>query len=152
MKQIALTQGEFALVDDDDYENLIRFKWSIIKLKRRSYARSVIVGKHYYMHRLIMDAPAGVEVDHVDHNGLNNSRSNLRFATRVQNIHNSRKRTDNKSGHVGVYWNKAHQKWNCQIGINGKRVFLGHSSDINEASEMYKKAAKNHFGEFYPNL
>ncbi len=150
MKQIALTKGEFALVDDDDYENLIRFKWSVIKPKRRTYARSVIGGRHYYMHRLIMDAPIGIEVDHIDHNGLNNCRSNLRLATRLQNVHNSRKRTDNTSGHVGVYWNKLHKKWNCQITVNKKRIYLGHAFDVNEAADLYNSAAKKHFGEFYP--
>ena len=105
MREIPLTRGQVALVDDEDYEYLSQFKWHAYKDTRnartRWYARRG-ASPQVYMHAEIMQSQAGQKVDHQNENGLDNQRSNLRFATAAQNAHNTGLKSTNTSGYRGA--------------------------------------------------
>jgi len=151
--QIPLTQGKIAIVDDADYEWLIQYSWHVASNHNTWYARRGIgrPNKHTQiirMHREIMNPPPGMMVDHVNHDGLDNRRSNLRNVTTTQNRHNGRKQSRNTSGYKGVCWDKYNSKWHVRIGHNGKTTFLGLFDCKVEAAYAYDEAAKILHGEF----
>lgn len=148
MKQIPLTQGMYALVNDADYDALKVFKWRAQAGRNTYYAVREERGKTTGMHRQILEAAPGIEVDHIDRNGLNNTRENLRLATRLQNSVNRKQGRNNTSGFRGVYWNKASGKWMSRIGIKGRTVSLGVYTDLIEAARAYDAKALELFGEF----
>ena len=155
MKKIPLTQGLFALVDDEDFVHFSQWIWQATKIRNKYYAtRRIRISrgkyKTIYMHREIVNAPKGVEVDHRNGDGLNNRRHNLRHSTRQQNSMNQRLRVDNISGHAGVTWHKKRGRWRAIISINKKPVFLGYFDDKDIAIEVRKDAEKIHYGEFAP--
>jgi hypothetical protein len=145
MKQIPLTQGEFALVDDEDFEELSRYKWQVLRNGPRSYAVRK-AGKQIRMHRQITNAPDGMLVDHRDGNGLNNQRFNLRVCTAAENARNIRVHKDNKTGFKGV--GRSQGKYRAYIVVAKKFIFLGRFGDPESAARAYDKAAKQHFGQF----
>jgi len=100
------------------------------------------------MHREIMQAPKGRVVDHGDHDGLNNCKSNLRIATPSENRRNSRKAKGTSSKFKGVCWHKSNKKWNAGIQINGRRKHLGSFDNETEAAKTYDEAVKKYHGEF----
>ncbi len=150
MKTIQLTQGKSTIVDDEDFEKLSKMKWYF----RSGYAiRSVYQGygiapKQQWMHKLIMDCPVGIQVDHRDGDKLNNTRENLRLATPSQNTCNSKKRSDNSSGFKGASWHGQSGKWRACIQVAGKKTSLGLYSDPEMAHRAYAAAAKEMHGEF----
>lgn len=93
--------------------------------------------------------PNGFEVDHIDHDGLNNRYKNLRLVPILKNHHNKPKRSDNTSGHTGVYWNKISERWCSNITVNSKRISLGYFSDIADAIQARKDAEVKY--DFHPN-
>ena len=148
MKKIPLTQGRFALVDDEDYDFLMQWKWHF----NCGYAirTESIDGKpkKYRMHREIMRPGKGVQVDHIDHDGLNNKRKNLRNATHTQNRRNTPTYKNSTSGYKGVSWYAKLQKWAAQINIKGKRKRIGYFDTKESAARKYNEAAKEEYGEF----
>ena len=150
MKEIELSQGKRALVDDEDYERLSRWKWSALRDGKRWYAvRSYQDGKKRqltYMHRQIMGAQSEQQVDHRNMNGLDNRRENIRFCTNSQNHANTKKRAGCTSKFKGVYL--AAKKWRAQIYVHKKRYQLGYFDDEVEAARSYNDAATELFGEF----
>lgn len=150
MKQIELTQGQVALVDDDDFERVTAAgPWCAYKCaNKQGDAFYAAKWPSVQLHRLIMDAPDGVEVDHKDGNGLNCQRANLRLATRSQNQWNRGKQANNTSGYKGVYWHKQRDKWHAQIAVNGKRVHLGYFATAEAAAAAYDNAARELHGAF----
>ncbi len=100
------------------------------------------------MHRQIMNAPKGIEVDHINSNGLDNRRSNLRLANRSENMRNICATSRNTSGFKGVTWHKAHSKWQAQITLNRKTYYLGLRETPAEAHALYCEASKKLHGEF----
>lgn len=149
-RRIKLTQGKTALVDDDVYEELSKYKWFYAG---RYPARGVTVShkkqRNLYMHHAIMGVQKkGQEVDHIDGNGLNNQKSNLRFATHAQNGRNQRKSKVNTSGYKGVSWNKKDKKWHSQIKVNKKTIHLGSYAEKEDAYMAYCMACAKHHGEF----
>lgn len=157
MKKISLTQAQFALVDDDDFLIMSTFKWYAIKRGSpaaiRWYAvrhtkRSGGFQKTISMHRLIMHAGLNQQIDHIDRNGLNNQKSNLRFCTPSQNLANSKPHTGNKTGYKGIRWENTRNKWSVRIQVEKKQIFLGYFESLETAREIYKKAALKYFGQF----
>lgn len=149
MKEIELTQGLVAFVDDEDYEKLSKHKWRAEKRGDLFYAyRSA--GKHggYAMHREILPIPLGKEIDHTDRNGLNNQKSNLRICTVSQNQANTKSRTGGTSKFKGVGWFKSSRKWRALIKVKGQLVYLGLFVTEEDAAIAYNNAALRHFGEF----
>jgi AP2 domain len=161
MKEIQLTQGKVTLVDDDMYEFLSQWKWyaHCNKKNKKYYAqrhqRTLLGEKTILMHRVIIDAPNGIEVDHIDGDTLRNLRENLRHATTAQNQHNREKLLNNTSGYKGVAWHKRDKKWRVDITFNRKTFHIGYFEDKEEAARAYDEAAKKYHGEFarlnFPN-
>ena len=154
MKEIQLTQGKVALVDDQDYEVLAQHKWYAYKDWRTWYARwhmPTVAGKRtvVLMHRVIMGAAPGQQVDHWDGDGLHNWRKNLRYCTTAENQHNQRhKQAGSTSHYKGVCWHKNAGKWAARIKVNYKRIWLGLYGLESDAARAYNAAAVKHFGEF----
>lgn len=154
MKEIKLTQGKVALVDDEDYEFLNQWKWYAKKDSHIFYAQSHIGTKRkeqksITMHRLIMNVSAGIQIDHKDGNGLNNQKSNLRICTHQQNQMN-RKSYIGRSKYKGVSICK-NGRISATIKVNGKNKHLGVFESEIEAAMFYDEAAKKYYGE-YANL
>ena len=130
------------IIDKEDYEKVKNGKMSITK---DGYCWSTKVG---LLHRFIMDCPEGMDVDHENHNTLDNRKVNLKICTRTQNSRNMSIPKNNTSGYKGVTWDKRCNKWMAQIMINRKNIFLGYFDDKVEAARAYNDAAIKHFGEF----
>lgn len=149
MKYIPLSKGQFAVVDDEDYESLSQFKWC---LHSNGYAKRHEGGRNnrrcIYMHRMVARALESDSVDHADGNKLNNSRSNLRVCTHQQNCYNTKMHKDNISGKKGVTLIKATGRYMARIQANGKSRHLGVFATPEEASECYAQAAQRLHGEF----
>ena len=160
-REIPLTKGYVAMVDAEDYSWLSQYSWSarISHNKDGSiknvYAMRGIRKKEesenpiYQMHRLILGiTDPAIEVDHVDFNGINNSRDNLRVATDSQQQGHTRLRKTNTTGFKGINYFEKLKKWGAHIGCRGKLKHLGLFADKIEAAKAYDKAAKELFGEF----
>jgi len=154
MKQIPLTQGKVAMIDDCDFDLVSKHKWNTRKCRHTFYAlcassRKLNGGKQktIYMHRLILDAKLGQCVDHKDRNGLNNCRDNIRICSNAQNIMNSRAR-HSKSGFRGVYWLENKKRFKAYICLNGKIKNIGHFHNKIDAAKAYNKCALKFHGEF----
>lgn len=158
--ELPLSSGKIAIIDIVDYD-LSFIKWSVLQSghKANEYAHRQIKlpdGRRssLLLHRVILGRVLGRElvkgeiVDHIDGNGFNNTRRNLRLATHQENIRNSRKYRRTASGYKGVHWNKQSRKWQAEIIVNGKEVYLGRFNDALEAHEAYCAAAIKYFGEF----
>ena len=155
MKEILLTQDQVALVDDEDYYWLNQYKWNADWQPdaRSYYASRSTEGRHFYMARNIMNCPKDRQVDHIDHNTLNNQRSNLRICTIDQNQQNRRITGNGTSRYKGVFWAKDRQKWRAGIGLRdvfGQKfhISLGQFDLEEDAALAYDDAAIEHFGEF----
>lgn len=145
---IALTRGRLALVDAADYDELSPYSWHICVGKRVWYAAAWIDGVRVKMHRLVMGAPPGLCVDHIDHNGLNNTRRNLRLCTKAENCRNARPWKNGGSKYKGVSWHKGTRKFRAKIGYERKCKWLGVFEKEEDAARAYDKKAKELFEEF----
>lgn len=158
MKTIPLTQGKVALVDDEDYEWLSRWKWSVKLKKYTCYAQRMVykaeLTKKVYcirMHREIMGLKPGDkrQVDHIDDNGLNNQRHNLRICSDQENKFNKRKLGKAVSIFKGVTYSTGRRKcWRSRIKINKKEKHLGYFHNEHDAARAYNAAAIKYFKEF----
>lgn len=145
---IPLTRGLSTVIDDADLALVSRFSWQAFLAKSGQwYATNRKCGR---LHRLIMDAPAGMQVDHRNGNTLDNRRDNLRICTHQQNQWN-RKRSPGRSRFKGVtFWGSrpTRKPWMARIEKNGKRIGLGYFATEAEAAQAYDRAARELFGEF----
>jgi len=144
VRRIPLSRGLFATVDAADYEKLCKYKWFASRHGRQVYAVCHIKGRTVAMHRMIMEAPAGCPVDHIDHNRLNNRRSNLRVCTHEQNLANLGPR-GGSSRFVGV--TRRGDKWLAQIQSRAKHYYLGLFDDEVEAAKARDRKAYELNGE-----
>lgn len=149
MKLIPITQGLFAQVDDEDYEWLSQWKWCAMSKGPRSkgfYAcrQTRDKGKKttLLMHRAILDTPKGLDTDHINNDGLDNRRENLRAVDRTQNNYNSGMHSNNKSGVKGVSWFTPAKLWRAYIGGSKTRKELGYFKDIEDAKNARIKAER----------
>lgn len=151
---IPLTQGQFAIVDAEDYDFLIQWKWyahweynsfyALRKLPRINGRQKCIA-----MHRIVNATPDDMETDHINGNGLDNRKRNLRSVTTQQNQWNQRAQSNVSSAHKGVCWNKNLKKWQAQIWVNNKCMYLGVFDSENKAAEAYNAVAMAHRGQFH---
>jgi len=144
-KEIELTQGKVALVDDEDYEELNKYKWHTKRDSKRWYAVRTAREEKYkapvYMHRQILELEYndGKMADHINRDGLDNTRSNLRVVDFVESNRNRGGYKNNTSGHKGVSWFERNKKWDARINLNCKLVHLGQFTDISDAVEARKQ-------------
>jgi len=145
-KEIDLTQGKVALVDDKDYKELNKCKWYAVKLGNNFYA--MMYGPKY-MHRVMLGLQPGDKkiTDHINRNGLDNQRSNLRIVSRTINRRNHGDYGHNTSGHNGVYWHKQCKKWRAHIYIDRKSIHLGYYSNIDDAVEARAKGELKYWAQ-----
>ncbi len=155
MRQIPLTQGKFALVDDANYDWLKKRKWKAVQRRHTFYAECKVRmanGKQRTegMHRLILGLQPTdeLETDHIDGDGLNNQRSNLRACTVMQNQQSRRKHKVGTSKYKGAFWHRRDRKWRSEIVVNKKQICLGYFDSETDAAWAYNRAALKHFGAF----
>jgi hypothetical protein len=150
MKEIPLTQGFVSIVDDADYEWLSMWKWYYSKgYAARQSKRALGRSKTLYMHREILHAPDGVEVDHIrTGETLDNRKENLRISTTAQNQFNRKLQINNTSGFKGVYWNKKNKVWEAQIKFNQRSIYIGRFDTAKKAALAYDEKASELFGKF----
>lgn len=150
MRRIPLTRGQFALVDDEDFEGLSLFKWYAAKFGNGTYAvrnpsRKLGKRKLILLHNFLM----GGRTDHIDGDGLNNQRYNLRRATVKQNTRAYQKKSSNTTSIFrGVSFCRATTRWRASIVVDRKSINLGRHDSQESAARAYDEAAKKHFGEF----
>ena len=155
---VPLTKGHVAVIDACCVPLVEAYNWTASEYLRadgsvrKVYAqrKDRVNGRRIsvYMHRAVLGAPASLQVDHVDSDGLNNRKENLRSATPSQNQHNRSASANNTSGFKGVDWMKKYRKWRAQIGVNGRRIHLGVFDSAAEAGEAYAKASAKLHGQF----
>jgi len=144
---IALTKGRFAIVDAADYERVNAYKWCATGSGRRAYACRRHEGRMISMHRFLMNPPSWLVVDHIDGNGLNNRRSNLRICTQQQNVQNSRPK-GKSSRYKGVCRDKSKNRWVVWVRYGGHNHYVGSFRDEIDAARAYDRKAYELFGEF----
>ena len=150
--RIPLTRRMFAKVDPEDYCWLSQFRWHYVRTSRTFYAvRTVYCGGRsgkVWMHREIMGTPRGLVCDHINHNGLDNRKENLRNCTVAQNNLNRRRYRNGRSRYKGVWWSKNVQMWGAEIQVRGEAEFLGYFVYEVQAARAYDAAARRLHGRF----
>lgn len=159
MKTIPLTKGYFTKVDNDDYKKFAKYRWyALTDCRNNLYVRAMRSvqknNKVYNIHlsREIMNAPKGMDVDHINGDKLDNQKSNLRICTHSENMKNRKRGKNNTSGYKGVSFHKNGNKWRAYIKINGKPKTIGYYDSSKDAAIAYAIAyneyAKIYYGEF----
>ena len=152
MKEIPLTQGKVALVDDEDFEYLNQWKWNYHKSRKTGYATRSFwkegKGSTIIMHRLLLNASKEQMVDHINHNGIDNRKHNLRLCTPHENACNSEKQINNSSGIKGVDYFDRLKKWRVRIQSNNKQFHIGVYPTKETALIAYNEAAIKYHGAF----
>lgn len=147
MVKILLTKGKSTIIDDDDFERISKYK-CYFKDEGTGYAATTINYKTVRLHRIIMNAPKNMEVDHINKNTLDNRKVNLRLCTKQQNQYNAKIRKDNISGYKGVNYKTQNKKWRAYVRKDGKHCHLGYFNTKEEAARAYNKVASYLYGEF----
>ncbi len=152
MKKILLSQGKYALVDDTDYEEVSKYKWSF---DPKGYAfrntdksiprkdRRII-----YLHRQLLDAKKGEYCDHINGDKSDNRKINLRICTNAQNIQNRKIGKNNTTGYKGIQWHPQDKLWHAVITVNRKIISLKYWKTKKEAALAYNEGAIKYHGDF----
>lgn len=153
MKKIKLTKGQYTIVDDEDFEWLNSYTWyaAFQYSNGKYFAESHTCGKAKClstrkMHRIITNAPHGMEVDHINGNSLDNRKSNLRVCSKSENMMNRDAPAHNKCGYKGVHRNG--KRWRARIIVSGTIIELGYHDSPEEAAHAYNLAAPKYHGKF----
>jgi hypothetical protein len=162
IRHIPLTRGKFAIVDDFNYYKVCKYSWRVYPTKYTCYALSfkdvlksryetmgknrIIKRENIHMHKLLLDAPEGFEVDHINGNGLDNRMCNLRIATRSQNMMNKRKAKGKKYGYKGIF--PLRNKFRAEVIVNGEKFVSESFVNAIDAARKYDEMALIHHGEF----
>lgn len=140
MKYVELSRNKKAIVDDELFDKVNSYKWYC---SSRGYAQRTIhvngKRKEILLHRFLLNARKGQEIDHINRDPLDNRLQNLRFCTRSENNLNKGLNKNNKSGYKGISWHKGGKKWLAQICIRGNRINIGLFDNINEAYKVRQK-------------
>jgi len=146
---IELTQGYYAIVDDEDYAELSKHKWhASVQKSGIVYAARKVGRKNIKMHRVLFDdIPEDKLVDHINHNQLDNRRENLRLVTKKGSQRSKRGNRFSSSRFKGVSWNRCHGGWEARICVGGQNLNLGLFSEETNAAHAYDEAAIEHFGD-----
>jgi len=158
MIELPLTKNQVTFIDDEDWKLVFNYTWHAFFHGNTCYARANIYNENgkrvtKYLHQFLLDVQEGQEIDHVNHNGLDNQKENLRICTHEQNMGNY-KTEGNFGGKVrtsvykGVSWHKKVGKWAAQINTQGTRKHLGYFDNEDDAAKTYNKAADEKYGEF----
>jgi hypothetical protein len=134
-----------AIIDVADISKVKDIKWSFNNVTGYVYSRKPI---NIFLHRLIMDCPDNMVVDHISHNKLDNRKNNLRICTQQENMYNTLLRKSNKSGYKGIFWSEDGKYWMTYITVNKKRIYLGYFADKEQAIKARKEAEIKYFGGF----
>jgi hypothetical protein len=153
-KQITLTNGATAVVDDEDYGLVSKYKWA----SQRGYAKTIVYekrkGKSLFMHRLVMgNPPSNLDIDHINHDKIDNRKCNLRVCNRTLHHANRTKLKSFKgkkctSKYKGVSYRKDHKKWEARITYKLQRIHIGYYDTEEQAAIAYNGRAKELYGEF----
>ena len=148
-KLLPLADGSSTMVDAEGYHGLLAYNW----FRCGQYVAGRLAGMkgrrgQVKLHRLIMNAPSGVDVDHINHDPLDNRRSNLRLCTRSQNICNRRMPRGPNTPYRGVSRRQDCKSWRAQIKADGRNIHLGNFHTPEEAARAYDAAARHYYGEF----
>jgi hypothetical protein len=147
---IKLTKDKYAIVDVENYEKLSQYDWHLWESgSYNQYAIRYEEGKSLKIHRVIMNAPVGLVVDHKNGNGLDNRKTNLRITTQAQNQYTRKKyKGKTTSQYKGVHRKSGRKTYCAKIGYKGKSIFLGYFENELDAAKAYDEAAKKYHGEY----
>lgn len=148
-RSIPLSKGLSALIDEDDYHIVSKYKWH----SSQGYAAATLINEgastSILMHRLILNPPPGYVVDHINGTRSDNRRSNIRICSHAENLCNRPMQANNTSGYKGVSWSKRKQKWQALIESKGRQIHLGYYDNKIEAAAAYAEAAKSIHGQYF---
>ena len=147
------SKNEIFIFDKEDYDKIKNYCWSITHNKKGGYvmAYDSNLKKKIMLHRLIINCPPNMMVDHINHNKADNRKENLRLCNNQQNSMNHKISKRNTSGYTGVHWSNKSQKWESTLFENGNHHYLGRYDDIEEAVRVRREAELDYFGEFAIN-
>lgn len=151
---VPLTQGKVALIDEEDAERVLAFKWCAEfsgenSVSSRWYARHFFKnGQNIRLHRFVVNASPGTMVDHKNGDGLDCRRSNLRQCVKANNSQNCVLRVNNTSGFKGVTFDKRRNHWYARIKVDGKEIHFRSTNTAEESALIYDEAARIYYGEF----